>query len=134
MEQGSPAHADAPRSTIPIALRRRGVETKLVLMQGGQSQSQPDQILIRALARARRWMAELIGDVHPTVAALAEAYRTDMRHVARHLPLACLAPSIIDAILDGRQPVELTTWDLQNRIDIPLDWTDQARRLGFPPS
>ena len=50
--------------------------------------------------------------------------------MARHLPLACLSPAIIDAILDGRQPIELTTWDLLNRIEIPLDWDDQARRLG----
>jgi site-specific DNA recombinase len=75
-------------------------------------------------------MADLLAGVHGSVAELAASYGTDVRYVARHLPLACLSPAIIDAILDGRQPIELTTWDLLNRIEIPLDWDDQARRLG----
>ena len=131
-DQNPSTNSDAPRLMIPIALRRRGVETKLVLTQDGHAQPEPDRTLIRALARARRWMAELIDGEHPSVEALAKAYHTDKRYVARHLPLACLSPSIIDAVLDGRQPVELTTWDLLNRIDTPFAWTDQARRLGFP--
>jgi thiamine pyrophosphate-dependent acetolactate synthase large subunit-like protein len=89
-----------------------------------------DLALIRALARGRRWMADLLDGVHASVAELAAAYGTDERYVARHLPLACLSPAIIDAILDGRQPIELTTCDLLKRIEIPLDWDDQARRLG----
>jgi len=123
-------HVDEPKLTIPVTLHRRGVETKLVLMNGGIPQSEPDQTLIRALARARRWMGDLIAGVHPSVVKLAEAYRTDARYVARHLPLACLSPKIIDQIVSGRQPIELTAWDLLNRIDIPLDWSDQKRRLG----
>ena len=122
--------ADAPRLTIPVGLRRRGVETKVVLIKNGGPASEPDQTLIRALARARRWMTDLIDGVHPSVVKLAEAYRTDERYVARHLPLACLSPGIVEAILSGRQPVELTTWDLLNRIEIALTWNDQARRLG----
>ncbi len=131
-EAGRVNISDAPRLTIPIVLRRRGVETKLILTQAGHAQPEPNRTLIRALARARRWMAELIEGKHPSVEALAKAYHTDKRYVARHLPLACLSPAIIDASLDGRQPVELTTWDLLNRVDTPFAWTDQARRLGFP--
>jgi hypothetical protein len=41
------------------------------------------------------------------------------------------SPALIDAILDGRQPVELTTWDLLNRIEVPLAWTDQPADLAF---
>ena len=131
-------HVDAPKLTIPVTLHRRGVETRLVLMNGASPQSEPDQTLIRALARARRWMGDLIGGVHPSVVKLAEVYGTDARYVARHLPLDCLSPKIIEWVLSGRQPVmpeacqirELTAWDLLNRIDIPLDWRDQERRLG----
>ena len=101
-----------------------------MLTQDGAPTAEPDQTMIRALARGRRWMADLLVGVHGSVAELAAAYGTNERYVARHLPLACLSPAIIDAILDGRQPIELTTWDLLNRIEIPLDWDDQARRLG----
>ena len=88
--------------------------------------------MIRALARARRWMMDLLDGVHSSVAELAEAYGTNPGYVARHLPLACLSPTLVILILEGWQPVELTTWDLLNRIEIPADWGEQARRLGRP--
>jgi DNA invertase Pin-like site-specific DNA recombinase len=121
--------AESPRLTIPVALRRRGVETRLVLTADGNL-SEPDQTLIRALARARRWMADLVEGVHGSVVDLAQAYRTNPNYVARHLPLAYLAPRVVEAMLGGRQPVDLTTWDLLNRIKIPRDWDAQTRRLG----
>ena len=86
--------------------------------------------MIRAIARARRWMNDLVDGVHVSIVDLAAAYATNANYVAKHLPLACLSPAITQSILDGRQPVELTTWDLLNRIEVPLDWTGQARRLG----
>ncbi len=50
--------------------------------------------------------------------------------VSRCLPLAFLAPDIVEAILQGRQPVELTVLRLK-RIGLPLSWADQRRLLGF---
>lgn len=123
---GQPIHF-----SVPIALLRRGVETKLIVNAQGLRSAEPDQTLIRAVARARRWLSELLEGRYPTVTKLAAAYETDARYVARHLPLACLSPRIVEAILAGKQPPELTTWDLLNRIDLPLDWDAQARRLGF---
>ena len=51
--------------------------------------------------------------------------------VSRLLPLAFLAPEIVTAIVEGRQPVDLTTETLIKNTDIPLDWTEQKRALGF---
>ncbi len=126
---GQPIHF-----SVPITLRRRGVETKLIVNAQGHCSVEPDQTLIRAVARARRWLSELLEGRFPTVTKLAAAYETDARYVARHLPLACLSPRIVEAILAGKQPTELTTWDLLNRIDLPLDWDAQVRRLGFVAS
>ena len=50
-----------------------------------------------------------------------------------HLPLALLAPDIIEAILDGRQPTELTAVRLKRLRQLPLDWLQQRRHLGFEP-
>jgi hypothetical protein len=50
--------------------------------------------------------------------------------VSRCLPLAYLAPDIVEAILQGRQPVELTVLRLK-RIGLPLSWVEQRRLLGF---
>lgn len=44
--------------------------------------------------------------------------------------LACLAPDIITAIVEGRQPASLTARTLQD-IDLPLAWIDQWALLGF---
>lgn len=115
-----------PRLSVPVILRRRGIETKLVLIDDGRSV----QTMIRALARARRWMMDLLGGVHGSINDLADAYKTNPGYVARHLPLACLSPALVTLILEGRQPVELTTWDLLDRMAIPSDWSEQARRLG----
>ena len=46
------------------------------------------------------------------------------------LPLAFLAPDIVEAILHGRQPVELATARLK-RIRLPLSWAEQRLVLGF---
>jgi hypothetical protein len=50
--------------------------------------------------------------------------------VSRALPLAFLAPDIVQAILDGRQPVVLTAARLR-RIRLPHSWVEQRRVLGF---
>jgi hypothetical protein len=47
------------------------------------------------------------------------------------LECAFLAPDIVQAILDGRQPSDLT-WKKLTR-HIPLNWVEQRQRLGFPP-
>ena len=124
-------NAGKPQLHIPVTLRRRGVETKMVVTRDGIPEAGPDETLIRAIARARRWMNDLLNGTHGTIVDLAAAYSTNANYVAKHLPLACLSPMIIQSIIDGRQPVELSAWDLMNRIEMPLDWTDQARRLGM---
>lgn len=131
-------HGDL-RLVIAVSLRRRGLETRLVVERDDHRNAVPDETLIRALARARHWMRDLMEGTHRTVSALAAAYGTNPHYVARHLPLACLAPSIVEAVLDGRPLLvqgaqgtsELTTWDLLNRIDIPLAWDQQRLALDM---
>jgi hypothetical protein len=43
--------------------------------------------------------------------------------------LAFLAPDIIEAILQGRQPADLTLARLTNRLDLPLDWVAQRELI-----
>jgi site-specific DNA recombinase len=54
-----------------------------------------------------------------------------MLYIARHLPLAFLAPDIVEAILSGRQPPDLTAKTLFKRVDLPLDWQAQRALLGL---
>lgn len=43
----------------------------------------------------------------------------------RRLPLAWLAPDIVEAILEGRQPRSLTVKRLLAKL--PMDWVEQRR-------
>jgi site-specific DNA recombinase len=110
--------------TFPLKLRRRGVETKLGI-ESADSNAAPRQLdpaLIKTIAHAHRWWDEPVPNRFPTVRALARAYDKDERYVARTLPYAFLAPPIVEAIVSGRQPVDLTAQDLMILPDLPTDW------------
>jgi site-specific DNA recombinase len=62
---------------------------------------------------------------------LARREGIDGRSVRRLIPLGFLAPRIIEAIAEGRQPVELTVEALTRRIDLPLLWSAQLQALGI---
>jgi hypothetical protein len=58
--------------------------------------------------------------VHATLADLAKAKGIGKTYVSQVLRLTLLAPEIIEAILDGRQPAELQLDDLLK--GFPLEW------------
>jgi hypothetical protein len=45
--------------------------------------------------------------------------------------LAFLAPDIIESILSGRQPTNLSLEKLTKQIDLPIHWEEQRQLLGF---
>ena len=47
------------------------------------------------------------------------------------MPLAFLAPKIVEAILAGTQPVDLTAETLTKHANLPLSWPDQKPLFGF---
>jgi len=66
-----------------------------------------------------------------SVRELAAQIGKDERCVARVLNLAFLAPKIIETVVDGRQPVEFTPYQLLKRARGPLEWSEQAKVFGF---
>ena len=81
--------------------------------------------MVKALARAFRWRRMLDTGVHATLEDLARAKGVHATYVSRVLRLTLLAPEIVEAILDGRQPVELQLDGLLN--GFPLEWERQRR-------
>ena len=63
--------------------------------------------MVKALARAFRWRKVLDTGVHATLEDLARAKGVNASYVSRLLRLTLLAPEIVEAILDGRQPVKV---------------------------
>ena len=92
---------------------------------------QADPALVKAIARARRWFGDLANGTVPSLAALAEREKLHPRSITQILPLAFLAPDIVASIVAGTQPTNLTVETLIKRIDLPADWAEQRRVLGF---
>jgi hypothetical protein len=83
------------------------------------------------LVQAQQWFAELRDERELSLNALADRRRTDSGDISRILPLAFLAPDIAEAILDGRQPPELTAARLKRINELPISWARQRDLLGF---
>ena len=83
--------------------------------------------MVKALARAFRWRKMLDSGVHGTLEDLAKAKAVAPSYVSRVLRLTLLAPEIVEAILDGRQPAELQLDDLLEGFS--LAWEGQ-REIG----
>ncbi len=115
----------------PWWIRKRGAETKLLLQSvGTAAQSKPDPYLVRAIARAHVWNNQLIDGSVTSGREIARAEGVTARYIYKLLSLAFLAPDIVEAISQGRQPGDLTLRTL-TAANIPDDWTAQRRRFGF---
>jgi len=115
---------------IPLQLKRRGVETRMVLA-GEATPSRVELPLLKAVARARRWALELISGQVNSVDEIARREHMDKRSVRRLLRLGFLSPRIIEAIAEGHQPPDLTVFSLMRRVDLPLLWNAQEQALGL---
>jgi hypothetical protein len=124
---------DSQILSVPVGLRRSGREIRM-LTDGTDpfATAKPDaRRLIKLLVRARRFNAALIrGDGVP-FAALTKREGVSPSYFTRLVRLSYLAPDIIQAILDGSQPHDLTADKLLAHSRLPLCWNDQRTALGF---
>jgi len=116
--------------SVPVCLRRAGREIRMVLDGSDQfAAAQPDMRLIKLLLRARRFNATLAEGV--PFAALAQREGVSRSYFTRLVRLSYLAPDLTQAILEGRQPRDLTAEKLVDHSRLPLAWHDQRTVLGF---
>ncbi len=116
---------------VAFALRRRGVEAKLVLGATAAQATFVDPVLVDAISQGHIWVKQLSTGLAKSAAEIAAGAGTDDGEVTRVLPLAFLAPDIVEMILGGRQPVTLTARYLKRLKPIPTSWFEQRRVLGF---
>jgi site-specific DNA recombinase len=116
---------------IDTRLKRCGGEVRLVLPADSveETKRRPLPSLIKAIARAHDWYEQIVAGGMTGRRSIGKATGLDERYVAQILHAAFLAPDIVDAILDGQQPVGLTMEKLRKRP--PVDWQEQRTRLGF---
>ena len=118
--------------SVPIRLRRTGREiTMRIDGTNPFATAKPDARLIKLLIRARRFNAALVGSDGVPFAALARREGVSPSYFTRLVRLSYLAPDITQAILDGRQPRDLTADKLLAHSRLPLPWHEQRTVLGF---
>ena len=133
LDEESPEPMPAPPIQIPMRLHQPSRNRSIVL-HADTGAPRRDADLIAMVADARRWMDDITEGRSSSVAEITERERIRPGNVSRILPLAWLAPDIATTILEGRQPTELTARRLRELPDLPLDWAEQRRVLGFPPA
>jgi site-specific DNA recombinase len=116
---------------VPLAMKRRGVETRVVISGAFEPPRTVDPALLKAVSRARVWFDELASGGVRSLAEVARREGITRRYVERLARLAFVAPSIVEAICRGQQPAELSAETLLNRIKLPLAWPEQEQALGI---
>ena len=116
---------------VPITIRQRGGRKLVVAPDGSPgwapTRGRVDSSLIKALARAHRWKRMLDDGRYGSVSELAAAEKLDRGYLGRILALTLLAPDIVEAIMDGRQPAGLDVNVL--REGFPVEWGEQRVAL-----
>ena len=91
----------------------------------------PDARLVKLLIKARRFNAALLDSDGVPFAAVAKREGVTPCYFTGLVRLSYLAPDITQAILDGRQPCDLTPDKRLAHSRLPLAWNEQRTVLGF---
>ena len=105
------------------------------LVIGGDADPKVDSAILKMVARSDQWLTELLSGRLRSLAEIGERAGLGKRYVNRIMRLAFLAPSIIEEMVRGHQPRDLTAQALSTRRgDLPLSWRAQRELLGFGPA
>ena len=117
--------------TVRARLQRVGREMRM-LVENTDDQTTADPGLLRIVARAHEIQERLMQNTDLTVHVIASQERVSANYVYRLLRLPTLAPDIITAIVNGKNPPQLTAKKLMRLTpQIPVDWAEQRKLLGF---
>jgi hypothetical protein len=123
---------------VPMTIRRRGGRKQIIGPDGepvavgsagaGAATTRGDPALVKSLARAFRWRRMLEEGRYGSIRELAAAEGVDRAYVGRVLNLTLMAPAVVEAIVDGRQPAATTLPGLIT--PLPVDWNEQRLWVG----
>jgi hypothetical protein len=117
--------------TIPITASRAGGEVRLLLPPSPRtSNGSQDPALIALVAKAWTARQTVTSDPNVSIEEAAAAMGLKLDYFRVLVRISFLAPDVVAAILEGRQPATLTRQKLA-RMDLPVNWEEQRRALGF---
>jgi site-specific DNA recombinase len=112
---------------VPAKLVDRGSDLRLAIGPDGTDvHAAVDPVLLKLLALGAAARQHLVTGKPDS---LVETY--SKQHLTRLARLGYLAPDIVTAIVEGRQPPSLTGRSLLRCANLPIEWTEQRRVLGF---
>lgn len=115
---------------VPLSIRHQPGRATIVMLDGTVSpaalRTRADPAMVKALARAFRWKRMLKDGRYASISEIATAERIDRGYLGSILRLTLLAPAIIEAILDGRQPSMLRLPCLLK--PFPVEWAEQRTK------
>jgi len=118
---------------IPMQFKRRGGRKEIIVPESDAPDVEivapPQEPLVLGLAQARHWQDMLDAGKYKTARDLAKRLRVSREYVTRTLRLNYLAPDIVQAILDAREPSGLSLTQLTQ--PLPSLWKKQRTVLGF---
>lgn len=116
---------------VPMRIRRRpGWKTVVtpVRADGGAAiPTRADPALVKALARAFRYQRLLDEGHYASISEMAAAERIERGYLGSLLRLTLLAPDIVEAIVEGRQPEGLGLPRLME--PLPAEWNSQRSKV-----
>jgi hypothetical protein len=119
---------------IPMTFKRRGGRKEIIVPQECSDETskkqQAQDALVLAVVRGHIWRDLLESGKVRSIAEIARANKVDGSYVSRMLDLTLLAPDIIEAILDGKEPSGLSLARLTSK-RIATMWEEQRRALGL---
>ena len=116
--------AEVSAASPPFQLRKRGVETKMIL---GDDPTTVDEVLVRNIAVANAWFERI--KAGETVAQIAATEATSKRRIQQMIGLALLAPDVVRDVMDGDQPTGFTSDWCKNH-ELPSNWTGQRALIA----
>ena len=129
---GTKAENNLLQLQLDVTPQRYGRDTRLVVPPGTDDRRSIHLVppLLKAVARAYDWYGRIVSGKAPDQRSIAMQAGLDEVYVGRILACAFLAPDIVEAILEGRQPYSLTVGKLQK--SMAVSWAEQRRQLRFP--
>lgn len=123
-EQGVRVH-------VPMKFRNRSGRKEIVVPDSIEQSddASPDyhEALVIAISRAHRWKKLMDEGRYGSIRQMATKFGIAHPYMARIMRLTLLAPDIIEAILDGKEPDGLSLEQL--RRPMPVSWEEQKTRL-----
>jgi site-specific DNA recombinase len=117
-------NGDRVTVTVTVTLKHRQGAMFLSVDGAAPSAAGLDRALVRAVCLAKGWAHMLAGGEAGSVKELARRHGLCEHYAAKLMPLAWLAPDLIQTILDGAQPKSISLSALIAR-SLPLSWKEQ---------